>query len=179
MQQPPAEGDIVPVLGQNEDLGRWGITQIMRLGFAVALLLCIPSAASATLGGDAASVDADRVQVQGALVGITRRDAYAVHELQAPSGTSVREYVSPTGQVFGVAWQGPWMPDMRQLLGPYFDQYQSLVQAAQASPRRRRGSLVIDTPGLVVHASGHPRAFSGSAYVPALVPQGVGPETVK
>lgn len=158
-------------------LDRW--IRIEKAGLLGAILLCVPSTASATLGGDIGSVDSDRVHVQGSLVGITRTDAYAVHQLQAPSATSVREYVTSSGRVFGVAWQGPWMPDMRQLLGPYFDQYQAAVRAAQASPRRRRGSLAIETPGLVIHAMGHPRAFSGSAYVPALAPPGAGPDTVK
>jgi hypothetical protein len=151
----------------------------MKVSIVVALLLLgLASGASASLGGDATTVEADRVHVRGALVGITRSQSYVVHELRAESGTTLREYVSATGQVYGVAWEGPWMPDLQQLLGAYFAQYQSLVRAARVSPRRR-GPVVIDAPGLVFHASGHPRAFSGFAYVPALLPPGVGPETVR
>jgi hypothetical protein len=39
--------------------------------------------------------------------------------------------------------------------------------------------VVIDTPELVGQISGHPRAFSGNAYVPRLVPQGVRAETIR
>jgi hypothetical protein len=35
-----------------------------------------------------------------------------------PEGTSVRRYVSPAGKVVAVAWKGPVMPDLRQVLGP-------------------------------------------------------------
>ena len=99
------------------------------------VILALPASVSATLGRDASSVDADRVRMQGALLRIARDDAYTVHEMQSSSGTAVREYVSSTGTVFAVAWQGPWLPDLRQLLGPYFDDYQ---RALQAEPGKRR-----------------------------------------
>jgi hypothetical protein len=77
--------------------------------------------------------------------------------------------------VFGVAWQGPSMPDLRQLLGVYFDQY---VEAA-AARRTRRAPVLVELPGLVVHSSGHMRAFSGKAYLPQGLPQGVTAEEIQ
>jgi hypothetical protein len=127
----------------------------------------------AALGGSEATVEADRLQVAGT-VRMLRSPAYTVHELQTPSGTVVREFVSPTGIVFGVAWQGPTMPDLRQVLGAYFDRY-----AEAATQRRARGSLTIAQPGLVVHSGGHMRAFVGRAYIPEAVPQGVDTATIK
>jgi hypothetical protein len=97
----------------------------------------------------------------------------------------VREYVSTGGKVFGVAWQGPWVPDMRQLLGSYFDQFARANQAqaqanqAQKGARIRRGPVLIDEPGLVVQIGGHPRAFAGRAYVPDMLPSGVGAENIQ
>ena len=86
--------------------------------------------AFAELGGDASSVQADQAYMQASLR-TTTAQAYTVHEIQAPTGIIVREYVSPTsGKVFGVAWQGPWPPDMRQILGNYFGH--------TSRPRRRR-----------------------------------------
>ena len=150
--------------------------------YACACLACLlgiwPKTASASLGGDASSVDADRVHAQGALLRITGVGPYTVHEMQAASGTVLREYSSSTGQVFGVAWQGPWMPDLQQLLGAYFERYQAAVRAAQAG-RRGHGPLVIDTPELVVRMGGHPRAFFGNAYLPALVPQGMQAQSIR
>jgi len=142
------------------------------------LLLGAASVASATLGGDASSVDADRVRLLGALRGITRTNDVAVHEMQSAAGTVLREYVTSTGTVFGVAWQGPWMPDLRQILGTYFEPYQAAVGATRKA-RGRRGPIVIDTPDLVMRVSGHQRAFSGTAYIPKLLPQGMRPESIR
>jgi hypothetical protein len=113
----------------------------------------------ASLGGDTASIQADQVHMQGTRQMIAAQ-SYTVHEIQAANGTVVREYVSSSGKVFAVAWHGPWLPDMRQLLGSYFDQY---IQAtkAQSGSRMGRRPLMIEQPGLVVESGGHLRAFSG------------------
>jgi len=137
------------------------------------VLLFAPSAL-ASLGGAEATVEADRLEI-GATHRTLPDPRFTLHELQAPSGTTVREYVSPTGTVFGIAWQGPTMPDLRQLLGGYFDQYVD----ALAARRTRRGPVLIQLPGVVVQSSGHMRSFSGQAYVPGALPQGVQPEDIR
>jgi hypothetical protein len=104
--------------------------------------------------------------------------SYTVHEIQGTAGTVVREYVSSEGKVFGIAWQGPWVPDMRQLLGSYFDQYAQANQT-QKGARMRRGPVLINEPGLVVQIGGHPRAFAGRAYVPEMLPSGVRAESIQ
>jgi hypothetical protein len=145
---------------------------------AVVAITALPANASATLGRDTSSVDADRVHMQGALLRIVRSDAYTVHEMRSASGTTLREYVSSNGTVFAVAWQGPFLPDMRQVLGSYFDDYQRSLQATPGQ-RRARGSLTIDMPDLIVQMTGHPRSFSGRAYVPRLMPLRVQAETIR
>jgi uncharacterized protein DUF2844 len=152
--------------------------RLLRAIGAVTAIIALPANASATLGRDASSVDADRVRMQGALLRIARSDTYTIHEMQSASGTTVREYVSSNGVVFAVAWQGPWLPDLRQMLGAYFDDYQ---RALQSTPNRRRarGSLKVELPDLTVQMSGHPRAFSGRAYVPRLMPLRVQAETIR
>lgn len=133
----------------------------------------MPSALAA-LGGAETTVEADRAHI-GATHRLLADPRFTLHELQVPSGTTVREYVSPTtGTVFGIAWRGPTMPDLRQLLGSHFDQYVSAVAA-----RRSRGPVVIQLPGLVVQSSGRMRAFAGRAYVPEALPQGVSPEDIR
>ena len=128
--------------------------------------------AAASLGGDVSTVQADRLHMQGAVIQVTTTGPYTIHEMRAASGTSVREFVSPGGTVFGVVWQGPFMPDLRQVLGAYFDPYQRAAQAAQAR-RSGHGPLLIHEPDFIVEQSGHPRAFFGRAYVPQLMPAGV------
>jgi hypothetical protein len=141
-------------------------------------MLALPIPASAELGGDVTSVRADQAHMRGALLRITGAERYTVHEVRAATGTIVREYVSPAGTVFAVAWQGPWLPDLRQLFGTYFEHYVQSAREAQAR-RRGHGPLLIQETGLVVKQSGRPRAFAGSAYVPQLVPQGLDPETIR
>jgi hypothetical protein len=152
---------------------RW----ILRVAIISATML-ISLPAFAGLGDDVSSVQADQVHMQGSLR-TTQAQAYTVHEIQAPTGIVVREYVSPTsGKVFAVAWQGPWPPDMRQILSNYFRQYQQAAQA-QATSRAGRHPLLIQEPGLVVQAGGHMRSFAGRAYVPEMLPQGVSAEAIR
>ncbi len=135
--------------------------------------------AYAGLGEDANSVQADRARMQASLR-TTQAQAYTVQEIQAPTGIVVREYVSPaSGKVFAVAWQGPWPPDMRQILASYFDQFQQAAQAQAGTARAMRRPIVINLPGLVVESSGHMRSFSGRAYIPAMLPPGVTAEAIR
>jgi hypothetical protein len=139
-----------------------------------AMVLAVPVPAWAALGADEATVAMDNAQIRGTLR-VVRAATHSVHEIAAPSGAVVREYVSPAGKVFAVAWQGPRLPDLRQVLGEHFDAY----VAAAASRRFGRGPVLIEQPGLVVHSSGHMRAFVGQAYVPALLPPGVAVDALR
>jgi hypothetical protein len=156
-------------------------SNILRLNCRAAILsaslvlLALP--AFAGLGEDSSSVDADQAHMQGERR-ITQASSYSVHEIKAPTGTIVREYVSASGQVFGVAWQGPWLPDMQQILARYFETYRK-ASDAQANSHTGRRPLVINQPELVVRSGGHMRAFAGQAYVPALLPKGVTAETIQ
>jgi hypothetical protein len=136
-------------------------------------MLALPFSASASLGGDAASVQADQMQMNATLR-TTGAANYTLFEIQTPFGTVVKEYVSSTGLVFAVVWNGPSLPDLRQLLGSFFAAY---VQGANAQGPGIR-PRVIEQPRLVVHAGGHMRAFLGRAYVPDLIPIGVSLEEI-
>jgi hypothetical protein len=92
--------------------------------------------------------------------------------LTGESGTVVREYVSPSGNVFAVAWQGQFFPDMHQLLGTYFNQYSAAVKANKEA-RVGRHPLNLQLPGLTVQLNGHMRAYHFRAYVPQQIPAGV------
>jgi hypothetical protein len=142
------------------------------LTIAIALAaMTSPSAALANLGGDVTTVEADRAKMEATLQ-TKSRQIYTIHEMHTANNTTVREFVSPAGKVFGVAWEGASRPDMQQLLGSYFDQY---TQAAKAQSAKRvgRGPLLIQQPGFVLQMGGHMRALVGRAYIPQLVPAGV------
>lgn len=144
----------------------------IRRALVVALatvLLGSGSSAWAALGQDVASVEGDRVQMQGSRRVVEERD-YTIHEIQAPTGTRVREYAHPDGTVFAVAWDGPFIPNLRQLLGAYFTPFAEAAKAQQAR-HARRGTLALETPDLVVETGGHMRAFFGRAFIPALLPR--------
>jgi hypothetical protein len=135
---------------------------------AACLVLFCPGSASATLGESSTSVETDRASMKASLRALPAAN-FTVHEIQAPSGTTVREYVSQDGIVFAIAWQGPVMPDLRQALGRYFDRY----TAAASARRLGRRQVAISESDLVVQSGGHMRSFSGRAYLPQLLPQGV------
>jgi hypothetical protein len=128
--------------------------------------------AEATLGGDTASVQTNQEHL-GAARQVQRLKTGERHELVLPSGILVREYVSPDGAVYAITWHGPRMPDLRELLGPYFAQ---LVES-DSRPREGIHRMTMTGPDLVVRSSGHRGSFAGRAWVPSLVPAGVDPET--
>ena len=127
-----------------------------------------PGIASAALGAPESSVQADATEVRGSIK-VQERALYRVHEIQMPSGTLVREFVSPAGKVFAVAWRGPMMPNLRQTLGQYFDNYVAASTLKEAHHRR----VQIHRDDLVVESAGHMRAFAGRAYLPNAIPSGV------
>jgi hypothetical protein len=156
------------------------VTRSVRAALTTVLVsgIFVPATLFASLGGTVSTVEADRVRMKSALIGIDQRGTYTVHSLQSPTGTAIREYYGPNGIVFGVAWQGPWQPDLRQLFGDYFDRYQAGVQRARRA-RATRGRVAIDDGTLVVKIGGHQRSIAGVAYVPQLLPAGVDPRVIK
>lgn len=143
-------------------------------------LLMLPLPTWAVLGDNAASVLSDQTRMKGTLHSVDNR-VYVLHEITLSSGDKIREYVTPGGAVFAVAWDSQIPPDFQQLLGPYYQQTQQAAAeqkaAAQQSdpqaPRRRGAPMVIETPNLVFHQGGRPRSFHGQAYIPQLIPAGV------
>jgi hypothetical protein len=151
----------------------------MRLTKACSILtiLAFPFSLSASLGRDATSVQEDVAKMQGALH-TSSGNSYTLHEIQTPTGVAIKEYASPVGQIFAVTWKGPFHPDLRQLLGPYYDDYVQSVRTQRAQ-RAGRGPILIQQAGLVVEVSGHLRSFTGRAYIPQQLPAGMRVEDIK
>lgn len=144
-------------------------------GLLLFALLGLVSPAWAALGNNSASVRADSAHMNGTLRSISNA-RYTIQEIRTSNGQTVREFVSPGGSVFGVAWEGPTTPDLQQLLGSYFEQFR---QTSEQRQHQLRGPLLIETPTLVVQQSGHLRAFRGRAYLPEALPNGVQPSEVQ
>jgi hypothetical protein len=141
---------------------------LWRTGLLAAALL-LPCIASATLGQPEASVSADAVQLKGSIQATSLAN-YRVHEIQLSSGTAVREFVSLDGNVFAIAWNGRSVPNLRQTLGAFFDQYVAALQVRRGDHRH----VQVELDNLVVQSTGHMRGtFAGRAYLPAAIPAGV------
>jgi hypothetical protein len=148
---------------------------MLRSRVCLLALVFLGVPAFATLGEDVSSVQSDQARMKAA-VRFLPGQAYAVHEMRVPSGTVVREFVSPAGTVFGVTWQGSFAPDLRQLLGTHFEEY---VQAAQAPANRRGRGLHIETDDMVFESGGHMRFITGRAYLRSKMPQGVRADEIR
>jgi len=132
--------------------------------------------AEATLGESAASVESDRRALSAAQRSLEVRDGYTVQELRSDA-VDIREYVSPSGVVFGIAWNGLTHPDLTQLLGSYSSEFQNAMKKTPRTPGHRR--LQVKTDRIVVERWGHMRDLRGRAYIPALIPPGVDVDGIK
>lgn len=153
-----------------------GVTSRKLAALLLPLLLGHSPASKAHLGGDVRSVAAD-ARTLHASVRATPLVGYEVHELQSSTGLTVREYVTATGAVFALSWNGAVAPDLQQLLGQYFPKYAAAVAARSHAGLQR--SLRIEADELIVELSGRPRGYFGHAYLPAQLPPGFDVRTVR
>jgi hypothetical protein len=149
--------------------------RIPAIAMAVVALSLFSSNAGAALGGDIASIDQDRMQMKASVPVRVANEKFMVHEMTLTSGTIVREYMTTMGTVFAVTWRGQTIPDLRQLMGSYFDTFTS----ASNSQQSQRSHMIIRQDDLVVRSGGHMRAYMGSAYAPKLLPAGVTEADIK
>ena len=144
-----------------------GVVLAASAGEVTATLGYAPS----TLPAASSSTPASGARMSAASPG-ARSSLYTLHEVQLENGTTVREYATPAGLVFAVAWHGPVLPDLSALLGDYFKIFKAEID--QTRMKGSRGSPVsIEREGLVVRSNGRMRNFFGHAYAPDLVPTGV------
>ncbi|WP_345812200.1 DUF2844 domain-containing protein [Paraburkholderia sp. PREW-6R] len=172
---------------------RAGIVTALALPFSLSTM----QSAYAGLGGAPmtppadASVSSRTVQPAGASQGVahsattaasasasdssasTPAASYTVRETTFGNGTVVHEYLAADGSVFGIAWHGPQLPNLDDLLGSYFPQYVAGVKAARAARGGGHGPVTVAQSSLVVHSGGHMGAFRGQAYLPPALPAGV------
>jgi hypothetical protein len=108
--------------------------------------------------------------------GSTGLAAYTDVEKKLESGTVVHEYVDAQGTVFAVSWSGPFLPDLKELLGSHFD---AMVAHAGKARRAGRSQLSLKQSDLVIVSGGHMGAFEGHAWLPAKLPAGFKPGDIK
>lgn len=147
------------------------------LGFGLsATIFAMAQRTEATLGESGYTVDSDRKALSAVRGATKAHNSYTVHEFNSNS-TLVREYVSSSGVVFGIAWKGLIHPDLTQLLGSYAGEYLEALQQISRQHGSRR--LKVKTNRVVVEKWGHMRNLQGRAYAPDLIPPGVSVDEIK
>ncbi len=101
---------------------------------------------------------------------------YTVSQSTLDGGTVVREYSDSSGVVFAVSWNGPFLPDLRTLLGTHFD---TLRTEAAKKPKAGHSQLAVDRSDVVIVSNGHMRSFSGKAWIPGALPAGFSTDSME
>ena len=145
----------------------------MQNGFKLLLCCALLSAGSAwaKLGGDLASVQADRL-AWGASSTSAPITGATVYTQTLPNSVTVRQYVNASGLVFAVGWEGPVQPNFERLLGPHF-------QTFTTAQRQQRRGVSVQTADVVMESGGMMRSFNGRAYLPSGLPTGLAPQDIR
>jgi hypothetical protein len=130
--------------------------------------------AHAVLGENQSSISSDQSHLK-ASARFVPHQFYSVQEMETPTGTTVRQFVSPQGTVFAVTWQGS-APDLETLLGSYFDEFMAAAKR-EHSPRGR--GIHIDDGDLVVQTGGHMRFVVGRAFLRSKTPSQVTSDEIR
>ena len=136
--------------------------------------MCFSPAARAALGDDVAAVAADQARL-GASLQVHQRKGYAIHELTAPAGAKLREFVGEAGKVFAVSWSGGFRPNLRDVMGVHYDRFIAGARGRRAA----RGIARIELPGMVVIMGGNLRNSFGQVVLTDLLPKGVAAEDLR
>lgn len=134
---------------------------------ALGVVTAFSPSLQAALGDDASAVATDQSRLQAHLR-ISRHESFTVHELAAPSGVTIRNFVGKAGKIFAVSWSGGWRPNLRDIMGSHYDRF----LAATHGRRVARGVARIDLPGMIVVMGGPQRASFGRAILTDLAPVG-------
>ncbi|MBB4515204.1 DUF2844 domain-containing protein [Paraburkholderia fungorum] len=133
----------------------------------MAALLCFGTGARAELGGTMPiPTDSTGTAPQTLLNGALR-----LRTLTDAGNTTINEYATSTGQIIAYTWQGPTMPDLRALLGPYAGSYRT--GAAGLAPDGNLHASRVVRPDVIVESGGPMRGYVGRAWLPAALPPGV------
>lgn len=137
------------------------------------LLWACASACHAGLGDAPAQLDSYLSQRN--LTQTLSNGTATYRETVLSTGTIVHEYLDSTGNVYAVTWKGPFQPDLKALLGSYFQ----VLNTASASGRKGMSGLHIVQSDFVLTSSGQMGALDGKAWLPPKLPVGMTAQNLK
>jgi len=132
----------------------------------------------AVLGGEAASVETDRLQMRATRQATRAALQGSVQEIRLADGSSIRQFINARGIVYAVAWSTRVKPDFAQLLGQHASTFDAGVAAVARQPGLRR-SVTVDQGDVVVVSSGRPGAFVGRAWLKSELPAGASADAIR
>ena len=139
--------------------------------FLCSLLLAFPIFAQAELGGNLASITQDQ-KTFGSTLTTSPQSTYTIYIQNISPDLVIKEYVSNSGNIFGVSWRGSTLPDFQVLLGNYYSNYLSAMQQNPRSVFLRNDNLVLESGGMM-------GGYIGRAYLPKQVPVGIAPASIQ
>lgn len=132
-------------------------------------LTCYASLGHAPSSFPDASSRAVRANALAAGTGSKAGTSYNVTSTVLTGGTTVREYTGTDGTVFAVSWTGPFMPDLRTLLG---DNFATMKAESAKRPQAGHSQLRVERSDVTIESTGHMRAYAGRAWLNAKLPAG-------
>lgn len=151
------------------------IMWVCRISLTLLPYLSMSPSALAMLGESTTTVEQDRTMLQGT-ASIEAKAGFSVHHLQA-AGVTVREYSSPSGIVFGIAWKHQTGPlNLEQLFGAYYGEY---GRAVARQPRQSQRYHLIETDHIIVERGGRMGATWGRVWIPSLLPPGLSKDQIQ
>ncbi|WP_109480140.1 DUF2844 domain-containing protein [Paraburkholderia sp. C35] len=142
------------------------------VGVSIVFALCantfVTAEAHAELGGTSAALAAGDTATVRTLPG----SAAKVRSTVDAGGTTINEYTTGSGVIFAYTWQGPTMPDLGQLLGPYAQRLRTEA-AAQFNATGSLHASRVDDPDVIIESGGQMRSYVGRAWLPQALPAGI------
>jgi hypothetical protein len=130
------------------------------------------------LGGDATSIEADRMQMRATRQAVRNGTSGTIQEVRLTDGSSIRQFVNSQGIVYAVAWSTRIKPNFAQLLGAHATAFDAGVASAARQPGLKR-NVTVDQGDLVVISSGRPGAFVGQAWLKSQLPAGASVDAIR
>ena len=131
----------------------------------------------AALGQPESTVERDRAMMKGQ----RHRGSgtgFSIERITV-AGMEIKEYVSSDGVVFAVVWEGTGVPDLKLLLGEYYEEYREGLSTARNRRPRVKEPFRMKSDRLVVERAGHSRSLWGRAYLPTHLPPGITPKDIR